>query len=108
MTRLSWPIAIALLLGALHSCLRYFPSLLLVSAHTTLLLLVILAALYACGRRLSDFLALNFRGDPALESAAALSLGLAALSYAMLLLGVARLFYPACAALLLGIFLWSG
>ena len=109
MSRAAAPLAaLLLLLAGLHSCLRYFPSIFASALYTGLLAAAVLAALYAAGRKLSELLKLEFRGETALETAASLSLGLAALSYAMLFLGTARLFYPACAALLLGVFLWSG
>ena len=101
-------LAALLLLAGLHSWLRYFPSLLITSCYTTVLAAVTLAALYALGRKISELLKLDFSGETPLETAVAISLGLAALAYALLILGTARLFYPACAALTLGVFLWSG
>ncbi|MFA6583661.1 MAG: phospholipid carrier-dependent glycosyltransferase [Elusimicrobiaceae bacterium] len=93
--------------AAVFAWSRNFAGIYAFELWNTALFAVFACAVYGAGRRLIGARA-EALGGKGYVFAASLSVGLAAFSYAMVLLGALKLFYPVTAVLLLGGFLWFG
>ncbi|MDD4005137.1 MAG: phospholipid carrier-dependent glycosyltransferase [Elusimicrobiaceae bacterium] len=93
--------------AALYAWLRNFGSAYLFGLWSSALLAVFFCAAYGFGRRVLQTRA-DELGAPGCRFAAYVSLGMAAITYAIILLGAARVLYPFAAVLALGGFLWFG